>query len=150
MTFSTPASGRGLKEIERPQDVFLGIQDGIAHRNLDAHLGGMVHDHLGPPAPDEFHGLRGLDVIRIELRPGRDVFPFPHAQVVHHRHFVAGGHQLVRHVGADEAGPPVTMIRLGAVIGSPLRSLIFNLTNLSPVMQLFPGYRGRDRVFVRN
>ena len=77
---------------------------GSLHRNLDAHLGGMVHDHLGPPAADELNGLRRLDVIRIKLRRGRDIFPFSHTQVVHHRHVVAGGHQLVRHVGGDEAG----------------------------------------------
>ena len=88
----------------------------------------MVHDHLGPPAADEFNGLRRLDVIRIKLRRGRDVFPFSHTQVVHHRHVVAGGHQLVRHVGGDEAGSAGNQDPFG--LGhrfSLILSLIFNI-----------------------
>ena len=65
----------------------------------------MVHQHLGPPATNEVEGLGGFDIVRVKLSAGRHLLPFAGAEIVHHRHFMAGLKKGLGHMRADEAGP---------------------------------------------
>ena len=90
--------GCGLEEVQGPQNIFLGIHYRIIHGDAHAHLGGMMHQHLGLPAANQVEGFRGFDIVREELRRRRHVFPAAAAEIIHHRYLMAAFHQGVGHM----------------------------------------------------
>ena len=107
MTFLTPALTELFENVEQAEDVDFGVVDGIARRDRDGVLRGVMADdlrfELGENPADVFVANVHMDergAIGDVRAPAAAVFP----QRIEHEHVVAFRQVTVDNVGADEPG----------------------------------------------
>jgi hypothetical protein len=100
-----PLAGR-FGQIQAPQDVHVGIEDGVFHRAPHVHLSRMVDEDLDPRLPHQLRRLLGPHVQHMQLRPLRHVLPPSPRQIVEDQHPAPLGKEGTGHMGTDEPGSP--------------------------------------------
>ena len=106
-----------LEGPQRPQDVDVGVEHRVGHRDPDVGLGGQVEDDLGLAPGHQLDQVGRTDVELVEMEPAatgaglRQVGQRARGQVVHHVDRVALGESRSTSVEPMNPAPPVTSAR---------------------------------------
>ncbi len=111
-TLRAPGAPRPFEDAQRTDDVDLGVEHGVSHRDPHVDLGSQVEDHfrLAPHHQVDEVGRANVQLVKIEAPAAvgpslGQVGERSRRQVVHHVHRLAFGQKAVHQGRPDETGP---------------------------------------------